>query len=180
MKWDKEKDIIALMVGHGRSLDGSWDSGCVYGNYTEADLMYAITLIAVKRLRSKGYKVLTDSDKKNNRNMTSSVKWANNKKADLYISVHCDFKKATKGVAPLYVSKTGKKMAKVIGKHVAKKMGMKWKGAKKRVDLYELNATDMPAVIFETGAIKADIKFLTKANEYGIALADGIIKYIES
>lgn len=178
MAWDKNKDVLALMVGHGKSLDGSWDPGCVYGSYTEAALMLPIVTAAVKYLRGKGIKVLTDADKKNNRNMTSCVMWANKKKADLYISVHCDYKGATKGVAPLYVSSAGKKIAKAVGKSVAKSMDMTWKGAIKRKDLFELNATDMPAVIFETGAIKADLKSLKKADQYGKALGKAIYKYI--
>ena len=179
MKWDKEKDVLALMVGHGKSLDGSWDSGCVYGNHTEANLMLPIVKSAVKYLRKKGIKVLTDADKQNNRNMVSCVEWANKKKADLYMSVHCDYKGATKGVAPLYVSSAGKAFGKKVGKYVAKEMGMTWKGVIKRTDLYELNATNCPAIIFETGAIKKDLKSLCKADEYGKALAKGILKYLE-
>ena len=179
MTWNKNKDVLALMVGHGKSLDGSWDPGCVYGNYNEAALMLPIVKAAAKYLRGKGVKVLTDADKNNNRNMTSCVRWANNKKADLYISVHCDYKGALKGVAPLYVSGSGKKAAKAIGKSVAKQMGMAYRGAFKRLDLFELNATDCPAVIFETGAIKADLKYLKKADAYGKALGKAIATYID-
>ena len=39
---------IAVQCGHGTSTDGSWDSGCVYGKYTEAGLMLKITKVAVK------------------------------------------------------------------------------------------------------------------------------------
>lgn len=177
MKW-KKNDILALMVGHGKSLDGSWDSGCTYGKYTEAGLMLPIVKVAVKLLRKSGVKVITDADDANNRNMKSSVAWANKKKARLYMSMHCDYKLATKGVAPLYVSSAGKKYAEAVGKYVAKAMGMKWKGATKRKDLYELNATDMTSVIFETGAIKADLKYLKDYKKYGRALAKGILKYI--
>ena len=178
MTWNKKTDVLALMCGHGKSIDGSWDPGCVYGKYNEAELMLAITKAAAKELRAKGIKVLTDADKNNNRNMISCVKWANIKWAKMYISLHCDYKLATKGVAPLYVSSAGKKMATSIGKAVSKKMGMKWKGAFRRTDLYELNATDMPAVIFETGAIKADLKYLKDADKYGKALASAILSYI--
>ena len=180
MAWDKNKDVVALMCGHGKSLDGNWDPGCVYKDYTEAALMLPITKAAAKYLRSKGVKVLTDADKNNNRNMTSCVAWANKQKADLYISVHCDYKKAPNGVAPLYVSKAGKKMGKSIGKTVAAKMGMTYKGVSKRYDLYELNATNMPAIILETGAIKADLKYLKDADKYGAALATAIINYIDT
>lgn len=178
MTWNKEKDILGLFVGHGRSQNGSWDCGCTYGNYGEAGLMLPIVETAVKRLRANGIRVITDADMGNNKNMIACVAWANKEKVKYYISVHCDYKLATPGVAPLYVSSTGKKMATTIGKYVAKEMGMLWKGAFKRTNLYELNATDMPAVIFETGAIKADLKFLKKSEEYGTALADGIMKYL--
>lgn len=178
MTWDKKHDVFELVAGHGTSSDGSWDCGCVYGKYTEADLMLKITKEAVKHLRNSGVKVLTDADKNNNRNMKSCVAWGNHKGVKYYMSVHCDWSGATKGVAPLYVSKTGKKMATTVGKSVAKSMGMKWKGAYYRTDLYELNATNMPAVIFETGCIKKDLKYLKDYEKYGKALAKGICKYI--
>lgn len=178
MKWNKKTDILSLQCGHGVSRDGLWDPGCTYGKYTEADLMLAITKTAVKYLRKSGVKVMSDADKDNNRNMISCVKWSNAKKADLYMSVHCDYSKAPSGVAPLYVSSAGKKMATVVGKTVAKDMGMKFRGAFYRPDLYELEYTSMPAVIFETGAIKADLTNLKNHKKYGKALAKGICKYI--
>lgn len=178
MAWNKKKDVFALMVGHGKSIDGTWDPGCVYGKYTEAGQMLQIVKYAVKYLRGSGVKVLTDADKDNNRNMISCVKWANNKEAKYYMSVHCDYKLASAGIYPLYVSSAGKKMAQSIGKSVKKSMGMKYKGAGKREDLYELYATDMPAVIFETGAIKADLKYLKQHEAYGKALAKAICNFI--
>lgn len=179
MKWDKRSDLLALMVGHGISLDGSWDPGCTYGKYSEAELVLMIVKEAVQYLRGSGVNVLTDADKGNNRNMISCVRWANSKKADLYISVHCDYKLASAGVYPLYVSSAGKKAAKSIGKSVAKGMTMKYKGTAKRRDLYELNDTDCPAVIFEAGAIKADLKYLKNYKKYGKVLAKAICKYLE-
>lgn len=178
MKWNKSKDILALMVGHGTMTNGKWDPGATYGKYTEADLMLPIVKVATKMLRKSGVKVLTDADKGNNRNMISTVNWANKNKCKLYMSVHCDYSGATKGVAPLYKSATGKEMATTVGKKVAKLMGMTWKGAFKRTNLHELNATNMPAVIFETGCISKDLKYLKKYKKYGRALAKAICKYI--
>ena len=43
---------VALMCGHGRSTDGSWDCGTSYGGNNEAALMLPITKAAVKYLRS--------------------------------------------------------------------------------------------------------------------------------
>lgn len=177
MAWNKKKDLFALMCGHGKSLDGSWDPGCTYNGYTEAGLMLKITKETVKYLRRSGIRVITDADQNNNRNMKSCVSWSNKEGARFYMSLHCDYKLASAGIAPLYVSKKGKSMAAKIGKNTAKLLGMKWKGAFKRTDLYELNATKCPAVIFEAGAIKADLKYLKSYKKYGKALAKSICKY---
>lgn len=177
VKW-KKSDVLALMVGHGRSLDGSWDSGCVYGNYTEAGLMLPIVKRAVKWLRKSDVKVITDADDANNRNMKASVAWANNKGARLYMSVHCDYREAPAGVAPLYKKEVEKAFAAAVGKSVAKSMKMKYRGAFHRLDLYELNATNMTACIFETGSIKRDLKKLKDYKKYGKALAKAICNYI--
>ena len=179
MKWNKKTDILALMVGHGTQLNGVWDCGCVYGDYTEADLMLKIVKVATKMLRKNGVRVLTDADKNNNRNMKSSVAWANSKKAKLYIDVHCDYKYGKiKGVHPIYYTESGKKMAVAIGKSVAKTMGMKYAGATKSTSLYVLKATDMPSMLLETGQIKSDLKYLKQYKKYGRALAKAICNYI--
>lgn len=178
MSWNKGKDVFYLACGHGTQTNGVWDSGCIYGDYTEAGLMLKITKYAAKILRNSGVRVMTDADTKNNKNMKACVAQANKAKCKYYMSIHCDYSKATAGVAPLYVSSSGKKMAVKIGKVVAKEMGMKWKGAFKRTDLYELNATNMTAVIFETGAIKADLKYLKQYKKYGRSLAKAICGFI--
>lgn len=183
MTWNKKKDIFALMVGHGKSLDGSWDPGCTYGSYTEAGLMLPIVKTAAKWLRKSGVRVLTDADAGNKRNMKSSVAWAERNGCKRYMSVHCDNRlnattKSPSGIAPLYVSAAGKKMADTVGKSIAKSMGMKWLGSTRRTDLYELNATTMPSVILETGFIKADLKKLKDYKKYGKALAKAICKYL--
>lgn len=178
MKWDKKKDLLALMVGHGKSLDGSWDPGCTYGQYTEAGLMLAIVKEAVKLLRKSGVQVVTDADDANNRNMKSSVAWANNRKAKLYMSVHCDYSLASSGIMFYYGTPEEKKFGDTVSKKVASIMGMKFKGAKKDLDKYEVNGPNMPSIIFESGAIKADLKKLRDSKAYGRALAKGILKYI--
>lgn len=170
---------IAVQCGHGTSIDGGWDSGCVYGNYTEAGLMLKITKSAVKYLRASGITVISDADTGNNKNMIADVRWANNVGASLYVSIHCDYSKAPKGVMPLYVSSSGKKLATALNKAVKSDLGMKSRGIQKRTDLWELNGTDMTACILETGAIKADLAILRdKYDAYGKAIAKGICSYM--
>lgn len=105
---------IAVQCGHGVSLDGGWDPGCVYKSFTEAALMLKITKAAVKYLRKSGVTVISDSDHGNNKNMIEDVRWANNVGCKLYVSIHCDYSGAPKGVMPLYVSSSGKKIGKCL------------------------------------------------------------------
>lgn len=170
---------IAVQCGHGTSTDGSWDSGCTYNGYTEAGLMLKITKAAVKYLRASGIKVISDADSGNNKNMIKAVHWANSENVDLYVSIHCDYSKAPKGVMPLYVSSSGKKLATALNNAIKSGMGMKSRGVQKRTDLWELNGTDMTACILETGAIKADLAILRdKPDQYGKCIAKGICNYL--
>ena len=170
---------IAVHCGHGVSLDGSWDSGCVYKGYSEAKLMLAITKAAVKYLRASGVKVQSDADHGNNKNMIADVRQANNSGVAMYLSIHCDYSGAPRGVMPLYVSGSGKKLAKCLEKTIKKDMGMKSRGVQKRTDLFELNGTDMTACILETGSIKADLATLRDhPDKYGKAIAKGICQYM--
>ena len=170
---------IALNCGHGTQTNGVWDSGTTYAGYSEAALMLPITKAAVKYLRSYGVTVISDSDKGNNRNMVSDVAWANKEGVQLYISVHCDWYKAGSGVYPLYVSSAGKKLATALNNAISKGMPMKSRGVCRRTDLYELNVTDMPAVILECGSIKADLKtFRNDYDKYGKLIAKGVMDYL--
>ena len=170
---------VALMCGHGKQTNGKWDAGCAYAGYTEAGLMLPITKAAVKYLRAAGVTVISDADTNNNRNMIVDVSWANKEKADIYVSIHCDYLKAPSGVYPLYVSSSGKKLATALNTAVSKGMPMRSRGVCRRTDLYELNATDAPACILETGAIKADLKILkNNYDKYGKLIAKGILDYL--
>lgn len=170
---------IAVQCGHGVSLDGSWDSGCVYKGHTEAALMLKITKAAVKYLRKSGVTVISDADNGNNKNMIADVRWANNLGCSLYVSIHCDYSGAPNGVMPLYVSGSGKKLGKCLEKSIKKDLKMKSRGVQKRTDLWELNGTDMTACILETGSIKGDLATLKgKPDTYGKAIAKGICAYL--
>lgn len=183
-----DKPYIAIICGHGTSLDGSWDPGTTYDlnnngkitTYeTEAGLMLRITKAAVKYVRQSGIKVYTDADTNNNLNMIKTIQKANSLNVDAYISIHCDWYKAGTGTLPLYypTSSKGKKLANCVNKYVMSDMKMKTRGLSTRTDLGELNDTDMPSCIFETGSIKADITKLKDYNTYGKAIAKGICDY---
>lgn len=176
------KKKVGIYCGHGKSIDGSWDSGCTYkkGNaiYTEAELMLPITTACVQYLRGSKIKVYEDIPK-NNRNMIQQVEKSNKYNVALHVAFHCDYSKAPKGTIPLYYSSNGRALAKHMNTYICAESGLTTRGLSKRTDLYELKATDMPAVIFEVGSIKEDLKImLNKADAIGKGAAKGICKYL--
>lgn len=168
---------IMINCGHGKSTDGSWDPGCAYAGYTEAGLMLPITKAAVKYLRGCGIKVLSDADTGNDKNIIADVRWANAQDVELYVSVHCDYSKAPKGVMPLYVSTKGKKLATALNSAIKSGVGINSRGVIKRLDLWELNGTEMPAVVLETSAVHDKI-LREKPDAYGKAIAKGVCAYL--
>lgn len=169
---------IGLYCGHGLSTNGLWDSGTNYKGKNEADLMFDITKSAVKYCRKSGLEVFTDIDNGNRINSVKQVENANRHKVEIYISIHCDWHKASSGTMPLYSSEKGKELAIAINKAVMKDMKIKTHGERLRKDLYELNTTNMPACIFETGSIDDDIGYFEQYDKYGKAIAKGICKYL--
>ncbi len=171
-----------INCGHGKQSNGTWDPGTTYQGKTEAALMMPITKAFVKYARSSGIKVYSDSDSGNDKNIITGVAQANRVDADVFVSIHCDYYKAPSGTLPLYAkgSSKGKKLAKCLNTYVKSMTGIKTRGVTARTDLYELNATEMPACIYEAGSIKADGKEWDTAkecDEYGKALAKGLCKY---
>lgn len=170
------KHKVAVFCGHGISLDGSKDVGTAYGGKTEVGYCLPITKACVKYLKTSGIDVVTDVPN-NNINMIKQVQKANSAKAEIEMSIHCDWYKGAKKVSPLYVSSAGKKLAKCVNDAVKSGMNMKSTGVVKRTDLYELNYTDMPAIILETSNI-LDHAHLSQSDKYGKCIAKGICKYL--
>lgn len=167
-----------VYCGHGVQTNGVWDSGTTWNGYTEAELCMRVTKSCVKWLENSGVKVITDAPK-NEINMVKQTELSNSKKCSIHIAFHCDYDKAPAGTIPLYASAKGRELAKKMNYYIIKDVKMKTRGLCKRTDLYELNCTDMPAVIFELGSIKADIKYLNKKYEkLGKACAHGICAYL--
>jgi len=173
---------VSVFVGHGKSQDGSWDSGCVYKHngktYTEAGLMKKITESCVYYLRQCGIDVVTDVPN-NNINMVRQVYLSNERHSKIHVAFHCDYDKAPSGTLPLYVSSEGRKLAALMNKYVLQYSSLKTRGLCKRMDLYELNATNMTSVIFECGSIKKDLRYLVREYDaIGFGAARGICAYL--
>lgn len=165
--------------GHGIQTDGTPDCGCTDGNYTEAGLMGPIVRACVDQLRAWGLSVESDVDTGNDRNMTYTVRDANNADARIYFSLHCDWNQAPSGTYPIVYPGSGEgiRLAQCLDNAVRARIPIGTRGILQRAD-YEVSNTDMPAVIFETGSIRQDIGILRdKAAAYGFALACGVMDY---
>ena len=169
---------IGSYAGHGKSTDGSWDAGCTYNGYTEAELVLPITKAVNAALKRCGFNVVTDTDG-NKLNMIKQVEKSNAKNVDVHLSFHLDWSKAPKGTYPICASIEGKKLATCINKAVMREVGMTTRGVKNTDEYYETSATNMTAVIFECGSIKADLKRIQKHKVYGEAIAEGICDYFD-
>ena len=169
---------IGLFVGHGTTTEGNWDCGCTDGSYNEADLMYNIVGYAVPILRHYGVVVLTDFDTGNDRNCTYTIRDANAAGVDAYVSLHCDYYKAASGTLPIIYpgSDAGAALASAINAAVLARINIPSRGIISRDDM-EVSNTNMPACIFETGSIRADINVLLEPRPYGEAIAFGILDY---
>lgn len=170
---------VFLAVGHGITTEGYWDPGCVDAGYSEAELMFAIAGFAVAKMRDNGLVVITDYDTNNDRNCTYTVRDANASSVDAYVSLHCDYNRAPSGTYPIIYpgSDGGAALASAINASVMLRTGLGTRGIIGRSEDMETANTDMPACIFETGSIRADINTLLDAQVYGYAVAYGILDY---
>lgn len=170
---------IYLATGHGLSQNGSWDPGCTDGSYTEADLMLPIAQCAVAHLRAAGLTVHTDADSGNDRNCTATIQEADTLDVDAYLALHADYNAAPSGTLPIiYPGSTGgATLAKSLTDAVQSRLGLAPRATITRDDDMEVRDTTMPACIFETGSIRADIATLTNPQAYGAAIAQGVLAY---
>lgn len=84
--------------------------------------------------------------------LRAGISEANKWNADLFISCHANFfngeANGTEVCCWFEDSKT-KKIATEISHSISKFLGVKNRGPKNRIDLYEINGTKMPAIIIE-------------------------------
>jgi N-acetylmuramoyl-L-alanine amidase len=140
--------------------------------------MQAIAGWAVTGLRKSGVTVLSDWDSGNDINMTATVAEANAYDVDAYISLHCDWNKAPTGTLPIIYpdSREGRRLAETVDAAYRRATGMPRRSIEEW-DHYEVAYTNMPACIFETGSIRADIDDLKNAKLCGDAIGQGLANY---
>lgn len=178
--------VIVIDAGHGGT-----DPGTIPNGIKEKDINLSVALKLEKELKNLGYKVIMTRNTDVFIALQDRAKIANENKADIFISLHCNSipnNTAIKGVQVLYCPayesslKTGDNypFAEAIMEEFLKGTGAVNKGIIRRPELYVLNKTSMPAVIVEMG-------FLTNPEEaiklqdssYQNIITQSIVKGVE-
>ena len=180
--------IVVIDAGHGGIDEGA---SSIDKKYHEKD--YTLFIVQeIKKLMDKSdikayYTRLDDRYV----SKPDRTKLANNLKADLFISIHCNASDrgdtTAYGVETLYSARqtkrfsiTNKKLARLLMNNVAEKVDNRKRGIIKREGLYLLHHSDVPTSIVEVGYMtnKSDLKCIRgKSNRK--KMADGIYKAID-
>jgi N-acetylmuramoyl-L-alanine amidase len=205
---EKKPRIIVIDAGHQKRANSGMEpigpgartrkpkvSGGTRGVAT-GNPEYKINLQVAKKLRDvlkkRNYTVYMVRVK-HNVNIPNSrrAKFANRKKADLFIRLHCDAAGYNSGFLTLTPAKNqwtkkfykrSMRAAKTIHKEVLKKTKANDRGIAERGDLSGFNHAKVPSVLFEMGVMtnaKEDRKLATEKYQMKLAkgMANGVDKY---
>jgi N-acetylmuramoyl-L-alanine amidase len=173
---------VVIDPGHGGK-----DVGAVYGERYEKDDNLTLALLVNDKLREMGIESAMTRNKDKQISLENRCKFANFKKADLFVSLHRNSADGAKGVEIWIESespRTDKNLAENILKGldnagVSQNRGVKSGYARGDGDYYVNSHTDMPSCLVELGFINSetDNKFFDEnIDEYAQAIADAIEK----
>lgn len=178
---------IVIDAGHGGKDEGASSNN---GKYKEKTCNLAIVKKLKRMLDQTDIKVIYT--RLDDRYVTKKkrVTAANGKKADLFISIHCNasgnIHSKAYGVETLYARTKGdnkymtnRKLSHILLNSVSKSSSNKARKIIRREDLFVLRHTSMPAAIVETGYMsnKKDMDYIhSEKGQYEIA--DGVYKGI--
>lgn len=164
-----------LAVGHGHKDDGTFDSGASDGTWNEQLAGDIVVAVAAADLRAAGFDVRDEANRKDP-NFPGTVRAANDWGADVVVSVHHDWVGAPEGAFGHWVSDAGKAVGDAVYRAVeAAGFPMRPSWHKRRTDLYLLNRTNMPAMLWECGRIgQTDLDTVEELEQMGHAVAAGV------
>ncbi|MBQ9015847.1 MAG: N-acetylmuramoyl-L-alanine amidase [Firmicutes bacterium] len=177
---------VYIETGHGIEDNGNWDPGASWSdgseNYEEAKMMIPIARAMASFLRQSGVEVYTDADDDNNQNLAYTLDFLDaHREVDAFVNLHCDWEEAESGTMPLYRTEEQRVLAEALNESVHEYIDIPDRGLTYREDLDTLSSGKVhcPAVLFETGAIRADNHILTtQYDDYGKGLAAGMCRYL--
>ena len=180
--------IVVLDAGHGGNDEGTLTAD---GKYLEKEY----TLRVVQKLRQlldeAGIKVYCT--RLDDRNITKRKRvWlANQTKADMLVSIHCnasEYAASAYGMEGLYSGRKkassqyldSRKLSNIILNAVTEHTGRRNRGLRKRNDLYLMNHSKVPVTILEIGYMTnpSDLKYLIRDKNQK-EIAQGVFQGIE-
>lgn len=178
--------IVCIDAGHG-----GYDSGAVDNSRYEKDDNLKIAKLVNQYLEEKGIKTVMTRDNDTNVSLRQRCNIANNKEADIFVSIHRNSSEAGKGIE-IWTSRSKNKddlnlansiLNKLVETEIQENRGVKSGTAKGGfTDYYVLKNTKMPSCLVELGFISDDKDnelFDKNIESYVKAIADGIIEVIE-
>ena len=143
------KSTILIDPGHGGK-----DNGAEYGYAEEDDTNLSIAYLLRCELQQRGYIVRMTREKDEFVSLSGRVNLANEMRADLFVSIHCDaFHKATAQGMTTHIHPNCSKMSREISHSIQTALSSKFSKHKNRgvreSNFYVLRETKMPAVLCE-------------------------------
>lgn len=144
------KYIVVLDAGHGGKDDGTVSDSAV-----EKDINLAIVFKIKEQLEAKGIRVLLTRDRDIYMGLGERIRAAEDKEADLFVSIHCNYYErddAVNGLECYYCrgSEQGRHYADTIIAEIGKNNRIVTRNAKP-AEYYVLKNTKLPAILVETG-----------------------------
>lgn len=178
----KDRTIIVIDPGHGGD-----DPGANHGDIYEKDINLSVAKKVESLLQDSDYKVIMTRDKDEAVDLKKRAMIANDKEADVFISIHCnDLKNGqADGIETYYYSDeetNSVKLAKVIQNQLVIDTGAKDRGTR-TADLSVIRNTTMPAVLTEIGFLSDENeqeKLLSEDYQEKVAeaIANGLTNYL--
>jgi N-acetylmuramoyl-L-alanine amidase len=141
--------LICIDPGHG-----GVDNGASYGFVEEDDTNLAIAFYLDYELRLSGFNTILTREKDEYFSLYQRVLTANIKKADLFISIHCDaFHAVTAKGMTVHVSTKSSTRSMTLANSIDGQLKIQFPEHQhreiKRSNFYVLSGTEMPAVLIE-------------------------------
>ncbi len=177
-----ERFLIALDAGHGGSASGAY-----YENTAEKDLNLSMTLKLDEILRGLGYRTMLTRNSDSDVGLKRRSVLANEAKADIFVSIHCNASETNHDFQGLYVyhypgSVQGAVLAQAIQTPACQFTGAIDRGINS-ANFSVVRESKMPAVLVETGFMTCHEELLRlKDDAYqtrmALGIAQGIIRYL--
>ena len=173
---------VVIDPGHGGK-----DVGALYGERNEKDDNLALALLVNQKLREMNIETAMTRNKDKQVSLENRCKFANLKRADLFVSLHRNSAEGAKGVE-IWISNDSTYEDENLAKNILKALekagislnrGVKSGYARGDGNYYVNSHTDMPSCLVELGFInnETDNKlFDENIEEYAQAIAEAIAK----